>query len=124
MHDVNLEGRRILRSIGTERRYWHWRRAQASPGHKAKIGLQLYTLREAIESDFEKTMRKVADIGFLGIETFPLPGSLTVARAARVFKNLGLKVLGMHAPLPVGDQRDAVLKEAESYNCDRIIFAG
>ncbi len=34
-----------------------------SPRHKAKIGLQLYTVRKAIERDFEGTLKKVADIG-------------------------------------------------------------
>jgi sugar phosphate isomerase/epimerase len=95
-----------------------------SPRHKAKIGLQLYTVRKAIEQDFEGTLRKIADIGFVGIEYYPLPENITTEHAAKVFKDLKLVVLGMHTPLPVGDQWDAVVKMAEAFNCDRVIYPG
>jgi len=95
-----------------------------SSRYKAKIGLQLYTVRKAIERDFEDTLRKVADIGYLGIEYYPLPENITTEHAAKVFKDLKLVVLGMHTPLPVGDQRDAVVKLAETFNCNRVIYPG
>jgi len=95
-----------------------------SPRHKAKTGLQLYTVRKAIEQDFEGTLNKIAEIGFVGIEYYPLPESITTEYAAKVFKDLKLIVLGMHTPLPVGDQRDAAVKLAEAFNCDRVIYPG
>lgn len=33
-----------------------------------KVGLQLYTLREELEQDFEGTLRKVAALGYTGVE--------------------------------------------------------
>ncbi|MFD2334186.1 sugar phosphate isomerase/epimerase family protein [Cohnella sp. GCM10020058] len=35
---------------------------------KLKVGLQLYTLRDELERDFEQTMRRVAEIGYEGVE--------------------------------------------------------
>jgi sugar phosphate isomerase/epimerase len=91
---------------------------------RPKIGLQLYTVRASIEHDFEVTMRRVAEIGFLGIETYALPANVPLARAARVFRDAGLTVLGMHVELPVGERREAGLRLADAYACDRVVDAG
>ena len=90
----------------------------------AKIGLQLYTVRREIEKDFDVTMRKVADTGYLGIETYALPENVTLEHASKVFRDLGLTIFSMHVDLPVGDKRDIALKQADAYKCDRLVFAG
>lgn len=100
------------------------RTAEATSMPKPKIALQLYTVRKAIESDFEGTIRKVADVGFLGVETYTLPQHITLERAVLGLKDVGLKVMGMHTPLPVGENREVVLRLAEAYQCDRVIFPG
>ena len=92
--------------------------------YTAKIGLQLYTVRNEIEKDFKETMRKVADTGFVGIESYALPDNITLEYAGRVFKDLGLQVIGMHTELPFGSARDTILKTADIYNSDRVIYAG
>jgi sugar phosphate isomerase/epimerase len=96
----------------------------ALSSHKAKIGLQLYTVRKALEEDFEGTLRKIADIGFEGIEYYPLSEKITSERAAKVFKDLGLEVFGMHSPMPEGDEKDHIVKLAEAFKCNRIIYPG
>ena len=85
---------------------------------KPEVGLQLYTVRKAIEQDFEQTVRRVAQVGFAGIEYYPLPEAIPPARAARVLKDAGLQVLGMHTPLPVGDQRDVAVRLADTFQCE------
>jgi len=92
--------------------------------YKPKIGLQLYTVRKALEEDFEVTMRRVADVGFLGIEYYPLSEKITTERAARTFKELGLEVFGMHTPMPDTEVRDGIAKLADAFNCNRIIYPG
>lgn len=92
--------------------------------YKAKIGLQLYSVRKEIEKDFEGTMKKVADIGYAGIETYFLPEKISLDYGAKIFKNAGLKVFSMHAELPVGKDKDAALKMADAYNCDRLVYHG
>jgi sugar phosphate isomerase/epimerase len=69
-------------------------------------------------------MRKVAKMGFVGVETYALPATLTLTAAAKVFKKYGLKVFGMHTELPIGEQRESVLTMADAYQCDHVIYAG
>jgi sugar phosphate isomerase/epimerase len=92
--------------------------------HKPQIALQLYTVRKLFETDFAGTMRKIADMGYIGIETYPLPESEPLERASKVFRDVGLNVIGMHTELPVGKQRDVALRMAEAYRCDMVIYPG
>ena len=94
------------------------------PSYKPDIALQLYTIRKSFEHDFDAAIRKVAQIGFSWIETYPFPDNVTLDHAAKLFKESGLKVLGMHTPLPVGEERDKVLRMAEAFETDRVIFPG
>jgi sugar phosphate isomerase/epimerase len=63
-------------------------------------------------------------MGYIGIESYPLPENVTLEHAGEVFRENKLKVLAMHAPLPVGEQRDLVLRMAEAFDSDRVIFPG
>ncbi len=85
------------------------------------IALQTYTLRDALASDFAGVIRRVAQIGYVGVE--PSLGVLgtSVERAARLFKELGLEVPSMHAALPLGDEQQEVLEAAAAFGCPRII---
>jgi len=90
----------------------------------ASIALQLVTVREALAKDFVGVMRKVADIGYVGVEPiFNLPGATTV-EAARLFRKLGLEVPSAHVPLPLGEDRRRVLDFMATLGCKRIISAG
>jgi sugar phosphate isomerase/epimerase len=95
-----------------------------SVSYEANIGLQLFTIRKQIEKDLEGTISKIAKMGFIGIETWPLPDNIQIKSAAKVFKDNGLKIIAMHNPLPVGDEKEKALRMAEAYQCDRLIFAG
>lgn len=96
----------------------------ANSKYKPQIGIQLYTVRKEIEKDFDGTIKKIADLGYSGIETYSLPSNLTLDYAAKVFNELGLKIFSMHSELPVGVNRDAALKMADTYKCDHLIYAG
>jgi sugar phosphate isomerase/epimerase len=90
----------------------------------APIAIQLYTVRREIEKDLEGTIHKIAEMGFVGIETYALPANITLAQAAKVFKDCGLKVVSMHTELPADDQIDTILKMADAYECEYAIYAG
>lgn len=92
--------------------------------HAANVGFQLYTVRKEIERDFDGTIRKLAGMGFLGVETYPLPANVSLEQAAKCFKENGLKVLGMHTELPVGDERYNILKMADAYECANVVYPG
>jgi sugar phosphate isomerase/epimerase len=56
------------------------------------IGLQVYSLREALTKDFDGTMKAVADMGYEGVELF---GALP-ANTKHLLQGLGLKVPSKH----------------------------
>jgi sugar phosphate isomerase/epimerase len=72
-------------------------------------------------TDFECVVRKVADIGYVGVE--PALGTLgaTPEQAARLFRELDLQVVSAHTPLPLGPDKDTVLAAASVLDCKRII---
>lgn len=86
----------------------------------APIALQLYTLREAAARDYEGTVRKVADIGYAGVEPAGFPGT-SPEGAAKLFKNLGLDVCSAHLPMPVGDEQQASFDAADALGITRLV---
>jgi sugar phosphate isomerase/epimerase len=72
------------------------------------IALQLYSVRDAAAQDFEGTVRKVAAMGYAGVEPAGFPGT-TAQAASALFKSLGLDVPSAHVPLPLGDRKNEVL---------------
>lgn len=84
------------------------------------ISLQLYTLRESMATDFEGVIRKVAAIGYAGVETAGFAGSSPEA-AAKLFTDLGLTVSSMHSELPLADKKSQVLDTAALLNCKNLV---
>lgn len=96
-----------------------------SKKHTPNIGLQLYTIRKEIEKDFNGAIQKIAEIGYSGIETYSLPENVTLAHAAKFFKDLDLKVFSMHYELPVNEKlKSEVLKMVDAYGCDTLVYHG
>jgi sugar phosphate isomerase/epimerase len=86
------------------------------------IALQLYTLRDQLAQDFAGTVRKVADLGYAGVETAGQYGQ-SPAQARRLFDDLGLQVASAHLPLPLGPARDQVIETAQTLGCSRLVCA-
>lgn len=92
--------------------------------HSPLIGLQLYTVREALTKDFDGTLRRVAEIGYDGVETAFFGEGVTLEHASRSLKTLGLPVCSAHVELPLGPQADAALHTADAFGCRRIVWHG
>lgn len=76
------------------------------------IGLQLYTLREETAKDFVGTLRKVAEIGYEGVE-FAGYGGLTADQLKDLLQELKLKAIASHVSLL---QLTTHLEEEINYN--------
>ena len=87
------------------------------------IALQLYTLRDQLARDFEGTIRRVAEIGYAGVETAHFPAGVSPAAAKALFDELGLAVCAAHAPLPLGDEGAAVLERMAALGSNRLVCA-
>jgi sugar phosphate isomerase/epimerase len=64
----------------------------------ARLGLMLYSVREACAADFEGTLREVGALGFEGVELFDLHGERPVDVAAWLDES-ALLACGRHASL-------------------------
>jgi len=86
------------------------------------IALQLYTLREAMASDFVGVIHKVAELGYAGVEVAGVIYDHTTPKAAaQLFKDLGLTVAGAHESLPLGGDKNAVLDRMATLDTTRLI---
>ncbi len=90
----------------------------------AKIGLQLYTVREQIKNDIADTLHKIAGVGFEAVETAFWPDNISVKQAAKYLKDAGLSVCSSHVELPIGDKKNAMLETAEAFDCKKMIWHG
>jgi sugar phosphate isomerase/epimerase len=86
------------------------------------IALQLYTVRQPLEHDFERIVRHVAATGYAGVETAGIYGE-SPSSAARLFRDLGLEVTSIHAPLPLLENLDRTIELASTFGIRRVVCA-
>ena len=86
------------------------------------VGLQLYSIRELLAEDFEETIRRVAGMGYIGVEPYGgMPGGLS--NAASLFRELDLEVFNSHVAFPDDAGKDALLEAAEAFGLRRVAVA-
>jgi sugar phosphate isomerase/epimerase len=78
----------------------------------APIALQLYSVREAMQQDFKQTVTRVAQMGYVGVETANFPNT-TPQEAKKLFDDLGLKVCAAHLQMPLGEKQAEILATME-----------
>ncbi len=97
------------------------------------ISCQLYTFRFQLKQDLPGTIQKVAETGLKHVETFDFSDALSDDEGtapnnplslSKMLKDVGLSVSSMHTEIPVGDDREKVLKAAEAYDCNKVIWHG
>ena len=64
-----------------------------------KLGLQLYTVRDALAADFNGTLEAISTMAFDGVELAGNYGGMEPAGLKKYLNELGLDVAGMHLPL-------------------------
>lgn len=61
-----------------------------------RIGIQMYTIREALARDFKGTCRELVKLGCDGVEMCMDFGGMTPEECSGFFKEIGLRVCGLH----------------------------
>lgn len=88
----------------------------ATPG-KTNIGLQLYTVRDAMSKDPKGTLKKIKRIGYTWLEAAGYSDGqfygMAPAEFRKTVENIGLKVISSHATFPADKQRDAIAAHVE-----------
>lgn len=102
----------------------YWPAIGSSGTNRPGIALQLWSVREDIDRDAARTLDKVAQLGFQGVETAFFPENLPPPAAGQLLRNAGLPVVSVHCELPLGDERQRMLHLAEAYRCDRMVWHG
>ncbi len=86
----------------------------------APLALQLYTVREVLNNDFEGIVRKVAEMGYAGVESAGFPGT-TPAKAKALFDELGLQVCSAHTGLPDAAGINEIVDLAGALGVTRVV---
>ncbi len=79
---------------------------------KLPVAIQLYSVRDAMEEDFTGTLRKIADLGYKGVE-FAGFGGFSAERIKDLLDELGLTPSGSHTDLKLLREN---LEEVIEYN--------
>lgn len=87
-----------------------------------KIGIQLYTIREALKEDFTGCLRELAAMGYEGVEFAGNYGGMTPEQLAEFLRETGLAVCGMHLPLAaIMDSNHEAYRYAKAVGCRYLI---
>ena len=89
---------------------------------KIPIALQMFTLRNEADKDFVGTFRKVAEIGYAGVELAG-DGGLTPQAIRKLLDDLGLKPAGSHIGVEAMEQDAAKVLDANETIGNKFICA-
>ena len=85
--------------------------------HPKPISIQLYTLREAAKTDHLNVLKRVAQIGFKGVEPAGLYG-MTPKEFRAVVEDLGMTVSSAHGICPRSMSAEAAIDAAKDLGLD------
>ncbi len=89
-----------------------------SPSGKKKIGVQIYSVRDALKEDFEGSVKKIGEMGFAYIEAFglDLDGKLygmAPSEYKKIVEDNGMKVISSHASYFTKDKAAKVIEASQ-----------
>jgi sugar phosphate isomerase/epimerase len=88
-----------------------------------KIGIQLYSVREALAEDFKGTLKELSKLGFQGVEFAFNYGGLTPSELAEFLKENNLQAIGIYENLDnICNPEAEVYKQAEALGCRHLTF--
>ncbi len=84
------------------------------------IGIQLYTVRAQLAENFESVVRRIAEIGYAGVEFGGQYGE-SPAASAMLCRELGLQISSMHAPMPMMENLTFAIDTAHTLGVTRVV---
>jgi sugar phosphate isomerase/epimerase len=88
------------------------------------IGLQLWTVRDAMASDVDGALARVKAAGFTAVELAPIPPGLTPVRLGECLERHGLTVLSAHGDLPTAATVESLAQLARACQCSKVVWHG
>ena len=88
------------------------------------IGLQLYSVKDEIDRDVEKTLRAVAAIGYRSVQTNLSIGGWDAKRVSALLKSLGVEWRSCHVSIPELQQGgERLFDQCRELGIERVISA-
>lgn len=87
------------------------------------LAVMAYSVLEQAAADLEGTFARLAEIGFLGIETYGLVELYGPARVRRAAGSAGLEVTSAHTPFPAGPDAERLLDEAAELGAPTLVWS-
>jgi sugar phosphate isomerase/epimerase len=84
--------------------------AQSSPDWTKQVGLELYTVRDAMQTDYEGVLAKIASFGYKEVEPASGYNNMQPKEFRAMLDRYGLTAPSTHSGLPPGDTIEARLE--------------
>lgn len=105
-----LKGAALAGGIALVTGSMHEALAQAAPDWKNQIGLELYTVRDLMQKDYEGVLTKIASFGYKEVEPANGYNNMSPKEWRAMLDRLGLSAPSTHSGLPPGDTVEARLE--------------
>jgi sugar phosphate isomerase/epimerase len=90
---------------------------------KFPVALQLYSVRDDMENDFEGTLRKVKAMGYDGVELAGLYGNKPAAEIKRICDEVGLEPISAHIALELMEEDpEGMLSHCKQIGCKQVVI--
>jgi sugar phosphate isomerase/epimerase len=84
--------------------------AQTAPDWTKQVGLELFTVRDAMQTDFEGVLAKIASFGYKEVEPASGYNNMSPKEFRAMLDRYGLTMPSTHSGLPAGDTIEARLE--------------
>lgn len=88
--------------------------AQAGPDWTKQIGLELFTVRDAMQTDYEGVLAKIASFGYKEVEPASGYNNMQPKEFRAMLDRYGLTMPSTHSGLPAGDTIEARLEGGQA----------
>ena len=89
----------------------------------ARIGVQLYTVLQPAIADLSGTLARIAEMGYLGVETYGLWDDYTPQQIRSALDAAGLELASAHAPFPAGPEATRILDENAELGANTLVWS-
>ncbi|MBM9510271.1 sugar phosphate isomerase/epimerase family protein [Actinacidiphila acididurans] len=89
----------------------------------AGLGVMTYTVLDQARADLEGTLARLADLGYLGVETYGLVEHFGPARVRDAISAAGLTLTSAHTPFPAGRDGEALLDTNEELGAGILVWS-
>jgi sugar phosphate isomerase/epimerase len=89
----------------------------------ADLGVMMYTVLDQARADLDGTLARLAELGYLGIETYGLVEHFGPARVRSAIDAAGLTLTSAHTPFPAGPDAERLLDVNQELGAEVLVWS-